>query len=489
MNAPSTPPGTAPSGRPPPDDTESGLGSLADWAGFVLRAPGRHRALTALTFLAIATLAPLAVSLIPHRYEVQATVLAQRSPVMGVVSNPSMNREWDVPARAARETVMRRSNLSALADRTRLVERYLASRAPAVRARDWLVARITRKPRDLSRLREDLIDTLAARMWVVASPEGNVTIGFTWPEREYATQLVQAALQGFLDERYASEIKSIGEAQAILLSHDARVQREIAATLDRIEARERALGGVAEVRRPAGDERPVAARLRAPAPDEERTRLEGLLAARRRALADLETLRQQRLAELQVQLARERAIYAPTHPALIGTEQAVENFAQPSAEVNALRAEAEDLERQLAARPGISTDFAASAAAVQSDAAQVRVRLRDVTDARLDYDRRRLEDLVRQHANLLDRVDAASVEAETARAGFKYRYSVISPPMLPKHAMKPYELLAIAGGLLGGVAMALLAAVALDVAGGRVLERWQLEDGLGLPVLGELPRS
>jgi hypothetical protein len=442
----------------------------------------------ALTFLSIAAAAPLAVSAIPHRYQVEATVLAQRSPVMGVVSNPTMNREWDVPARAAREAVMRRENLAGLADRTHLVERYLAGRAPAVRARDWLVERITRKPRDLVRLREDLIDTLAERLWVVVSPEGNVTLGFVWPEREYAAQLVRAALQGFLDERYASEIKSIGEATAILRAHDAHVQREIASTLDRIEARERALGATAEVGRPSGGERPAAARLRAPAPDEERTRLEGQLAARRRALADLETLRQQRLAELQLELARERAIYAPNHPALINTEQAVENFAQPSAEVGALRAEARDLERQLAGHPGSSLDFAASAAAVQSDAAQTRVRLRDVTDARLDYEKRRLEDLVRQHGNLLDRIDGASVEEEVARAGFKYRYSVISPPLLPKHAIRPYELLAIAGGLMGGLAMGLLAAVALDVARGRVLERWQLEQGLRLPVLGELPR-
>jgi uncharacterized protein involved in exopolysaccharide biosynthesis len=490
VTPPDTLPGTAPGVRPSPDDDPDapGLGSLADWAGFVLRAPGRHRVVAALTFLSIAAAAPLAVSTIPHRYQVEATLLAQRSPVMGVVSNPTMNREWDVPARAAREAVMRRANLAALADQTHLVERYLAARAPAVRARDWLVERITRKPRDLGRLREDLIDTLAERLWVLVTPEGNVTFGFVWPDREYAAQLVGAALQGFLDERYASEIRSIGEAVAILQSHDAHVLGEIAATLDRIEAREHALGATADLRHPPTGPQPAAPRPRAPAPDEERIRLEGQLAARRRALADLETLRQQRLAELEVQLARERAIYAPNHPALMSTEQAVENFAQPSPEVGALRAEAQDLERQLAGHPGTSLDFAASAAAVQSDAALASVRLREVTDARLDYEKRRLEDSVRQHASLLERIDAASVEAETARAGFKYRYSVVSPPLIPKHPMRPYALLAVAGGLLGGLAMALLAAVALDVAGGRVLERWQLEEGLRLPVVGELPR-
>jgi uncharacterized protein involved in exopolysaccharide biosynthesis len=452
----------------------------------VLRAPARHPLLSTTVFLAVAGLAIAVAQVIPHRYEVQATLLAQRIPVLGAVSNPTMNREWDAPARAAREAVMRRSNLVALADRTHLVERYLAARAPAVRARDWLVQRITRRPRDLARLKDDLIDTLGERLWVLVSPEGNVTIGFVWPDREFAAQLVQQALQGFLDERYASEIKAIGEAIAILQTHDVHVQGEISAALGRIEAREKALGGSVEVSRP---ERPraVAARPRA-APDEERTRLEGLLAARRRALADLEAVRQQRLAELQVELARERATYAPNHPALITTAHAVENLGEPSPEVLALRTEAEDLERKLAVRGGSPGDFAASAAAVQSDAADVRVRLREVSDPRLDYERRSLEDLVRQHASLLERIDAAAVEAETARAAFKYRYSVVSPPLLPKHPLRPYGFLGVMGGLVGGLAMAFLAAAGADLAGGRVVERWQLERGIGIVVLGELPR-
>jgi hypothetical protein len=36
--------------------------------------------------------------------------------------------------------------------------------------------------------------------------------------------------------------------------------------------------------------------------------------------------------------------------------------------------------------------------------------------------------------------------------------------------------------------LALFGATAMDLAGGRVLESWQVDRQLGLPVLGEVPR-
>jgi hypothetical protein len=44
----------------------------------------------------------------------------------------------------------------------------------------------------------------------------------------------------------------------------------------------------------------------------------------------------------------------------------------------------------------------------------------------------------------------------------------------------------IAGGLLGGLLLALFVASALDARSGRLEERWQVERGLGVRVVGEL---
>jgi uncharacterized protein involved in exopolysaccharide biosynthesis len=458
-----------------PDDDAFGLAPLREYLVFALRAPLRHTALAAAAFVAVAALVVAAVLVIPHRYQVRASLLAQRTSVAGTLANPTLNRDWDGATRAARHVVVRREHLAALAKDVHLLERYLAGRAPAVRARDWLVERVTRRPRDRARLFEDLVDTVADRLWITGSPEGEVTITFEWTDPEVARDVVQAAVQTFLDERYAAEIEAVGETVAILKGHDARVQRDIEETLAAVEAKQKALGI-----------RPPPPMPRTPAPDEEVAKLQAKLAARRRAVSDLESLRAQRLAELEVQLVRERAVYADANPSVVATRNALQLLSQPSPQIAALRAETAELEQQLTARGGATDDTTILRTGADTALAEARLRLLFTDDPRLALERRRLEDLLRQRSNLVDRLDAATLEMETARAAFKYRYGVIAPPLLPKKPAKPYGLLAVVGALLGGVSMALLASVAADLLAGRVIERWQAERTLRLRVLGEV---
>lgn len=450
------------------------LRRLQEYAGFVLRAPLRHRRLAAASFLAVAVLGVLALWLVPIRWEVTATVLAQRSALMGTLSNPGMNREWDTPTRSARELLIRRDNLVALCQQIGLVDRYLAARAPAVRARDWLLAKLTGRERDREHLLEGLVDTLDDRLWVVVTPEGAVTIGFTWSDRDIAFQVVQAAIQSFMEERYATEIRMVGETITILQGHDARVQKEIAATISQLEEKSRAL----RIR-----SAPLAPRPPAPQ-DEEVARLEGTLGARRRALTDLEEFRRQRLAELQSQLAQQAGVYAQEHPLVVSTRRAMESVSGPSPQIEALRMEVHDLEGQISRRGG-RVDTSPASVARGEWAQAVRMRL-EAEDPRLEYERRQLELLLRQHSNLLERIDAARIEMDTAQAGFKYRYSVVTPPQLPRSPAKPYGLLFVGGGIAGGIALALFLSTAADIRSGRILERWQVERQLGLPVLTEI---
>jgi capsular polysaccharide biosynthesis protein len=57
--------------------------------------------------------------------------------------------------------------------------------------------------------------------------------------------------------------------------------------------------------------------------------------------------------------------------------------------------------------------------------------------------------------------------------------------MVPKTAIGMSSRTIVAGSLIAGLVLAVFAAVALDLAGGRVLESWQIERTLRLPVLGE----
>jgi hypothetical protein len=453
-----------------------------DYLGFVLRAPRRHWVLAICVFVIVfATMAAVGRTM-PERWQVQATILAQRNPLMSSLTNPGMSREWDAPTRAARELVIRRDNLIALAKKTDFADRYLASRAPIVRARDYVFQNILSRERSREELEEGLVDTLADRLWIVTGPEGTITFTFVWSDKTIAFDVVQAALQTFLDERYSEEIKVVKETIAILEDHDQEVQKGIAETVIQVEQKEREL----RIRTPVRRSTP-ALPTRIPE-DADAARLQAQLESRRRSLVTMEDFRRSRLADLQAQLAQQRSVYAEDHPTVQGTVQAIQSLSAPSPETLALRGEIVDLEKEIAKRGGTVTATPLLTGTSSDELASVSMRLFSSEDPRLELERRRMEDLMHQHTNLETRIDAARVEMDTAQAAFKYRYNVIQPPQLPRKPLKPLGLLFILGGLMGGVAMALFAATVADLRAGRVVERWQVERALDLPVLGEIRR-
>jgi hypothetical protein len=474
-------PGDGAQGRGPAADGDAlGWALIANQIGYVLRAPLRHRALAAAALVAVLALGVVAVLVMPFRYRVHTVVLTQRSSLMSNLTNPGMNREWDVPTRSAREVVIRRENLLALCQQIKFPERYLQTRAPIVRARDWVYQHVLGRERTPEVLLDALVDTLQDRLQIFPGAEGTVTISFEWADRELALDVVQAALQIFLEERHVAEVEAVGDAIGIFEAHDAKVKQKIAATVLQVEEKERAL----QVR--TGPRRATAARAR-PADGEDLARLEATLAARRRALADLELFRQQRLAEAQAQLAQQETIYAASHPALASTRLVIDGLSRPSQQSAALRTEIRELEAELARR-GAAVPAGEGATSMESEMAEARLRLMQMADPRLELERRQLEDLLREHSTLLERLDAARLEMDTALAAFKYRYTVIAPPQLPKKTTRPYVLIYLVGGLLGGVVAAIGLATLADLRGGRVVERWQVEQGLELEVLGELRR-
>jgi hypothetical protein len=282
-----------------------------------------------------------------------------------------------------------------------------------------------------------------------------------------------------MEDRYATEIKMVGETIGILVKNDVQVQQDIAKTIDQLEQKARTLR-IRSTPRVVADPRPLTTQ------DDELTRLESALTARRRALTDLEEFRRQRLAELQTQLAQQLGVYAAEHPLVVSTRRSIEGATGPSPQVETLRLEVEDLEKQIARRGGRPDAASAASSALRGDWAQAaRLRL-EAEDPRLEYERRQLELLLRQHSILVERIDAARIEMDTAQAGFKYKYSVVTPPLLPRGPAKPYTLLFLGGGLAGGVALALFLCTALDIRSGRILERWQIEQQLGITVLTEI---
>jgi uncharacterized protein involved in exopolysaccharide biosynthesis len=101
----------------------------------------------------------------------------------------------------------------------------------------------------------------------------------------------------------------------------------------------------------------------------------------------------------------------------------------------------------------------------------------------------RLRLVVARHQEMIRRLGSAQIELDIARVSFKHRYSVLNPALFPKQPIKPNTRLILGGGVFAGLLLSVLAAVALDIWRRRILERWQIERLLGVPVLAELDRK
>jgi capsular polysaccharide biosynthesis protein len=102
------------------------------------------------------------------------------------------------------------------------------------------------------------------------------------------------------------------------------------------------------------------------------------------------------------------------------------------------------------------------------------------------YARGQLRDAMDKYSALRTQIESAEIDLETAKAAFKYRYSVVTPAHLPRKPVKPNAPLVILVGVVASILCALLSSVLIDVLAGKVLERWQMESLLDGPVMGEV---
>jgi uncharacterized protein involved in exopolysaccharide biosynthesis len=466
---------------------------LRGYARVVRGAPLRHRALALGAFTACVLAAVLAVKTLPRTYHTQTTVLAQRNQVMAALGNPgrAVPGDADAPTRNVAETVLRRDNLVALVKQTDLVSSWDRTRAPLSRAKDAIVRRVRGAPDDDEKL--DALVYVLERRLKVTTDERTVTIAIDWPDAGKAYEIVETAQQNFFETRHALEVSTIAEAISILEGHAANVRDRIETSLEDVRR--------AKVERSPG---PVRARVVAaparPRQDPRVAQLKLMLVAKRRAISELEDFRQRRVAELMGQLAEQKATYAAAHPLVLATQQSIDALSRESPQLAALHREEAELVSAYVASGGDAADaerhappptVAApteplAAIAAEAHAAARSDAPREEEEISAHVARSQLNFAVAKYEELLGRIDAARIELDTARAAFKYRYSVVRPAEPPKAPTRPNVPLTLVGGVLAGVLLAYALSTWVDLRRGTAVEAWQLERELGLPVVGEV---
>ncbi len=434
-----------------------------DWVVFALRAARRRSVLAAAVLIAGIGASAAYYALKSPSYRVEAKILAQRPQALPSVVRSAYE---DVPTRSAWEMIHRRDNLIALVEETNLLQRVAAAppRKPSVIERIQRLA--SRSGPRSGEAPLDALVTLLDKVLVVTVEEGTIIIKLDWGDPRQAYEIVQAALQNFLELRHLQDVTAIDEVISVLQGRAAKLRAELDGASE--DAR----------RRPPQAARPVAPRVKLPS--EELVRLQSLLEAKRRAIQDVEEFRRRRLADLQAQLDQARNTLSDAHPTVIGLRKDIEVASRESPQIEALREDERKVRREYSermAREGFpATTAVPVTVAPASDANAPREEDARVRELRLQYEQ------------MTTRINQAQLELDAARAGFKYRYNVIWPPQLPTEPVTPKAGKIFVLGGLASLVLALLAAAAPDVLRGRIVERWQVERSLDLPVLGEIRR-
>jgi len=111
---------------------------------------------------------------------------------------------------------------------------------------------------------------------------------------------------------------------------------------------------------------------------------------------------------------------------------------------------------------------------------------REDEDPQIGYLREQVNFALTKYNSFLDRIEGARLELDSARAAFKYRYTVLVPVQKPRGPIKPKPKLVLGASLIAGLALALLSTAFVDLRSRRLLENWQVERALKVPLLGEI---
>lgn len=501
---------TEPSAAPP---EASDFVRAREMLGFSLRAPLRHKRLGVAIFLLGLVASVAATKLAPRSYEVNAKILAQRNLVISSLGNPrrSVPNDADAPTRSAADVILSYDNLTSIIREADLLGRWERERSPLLRGKDALVGLFSRPLSEEEKL-SALVGVMEKRLFV-QSDDSSIRISVLWPSPETAYEIVSLAERNFFERRSTVEVAVIGEAIGILNTEAERQRSEIDAALAQVVAlRREAVESAAGPRRAAAP--PAATPALAPAapkvvlvpahnePALSRAdaREAGATAAsldeKRRAIRALDEPRQQKLAQLNARLARLQLTYTDAHPAVVQVQSEIDEAKVESPELVALKREEQALVARLSdmaapepARRAAQLVPRPIAAPVTAPAGGtslvVDVSPRD-DEPELASAKAKLLASTRRYEDLLDRVDAARIELTTAQAAFKYRYTVVEPPEVPKEpkGMKSYVLYA-AGVVLSGF-LCIFAAVVKDLGAGHFVEAWRVRRRLGIPILAEV---
>lgn len=473
---------------------------IGNYLAFLKGALRRHKRLFAFVFVTVVAAASAILWSLPRSYHVETKVLAHANAALTVRADGPNN---EAPTRTAAETILRRDALTALIEQHDLVRHLREHRAPIERARD-AVGKWFGGPAETPQEQKDaVVEMLEKRMAVWTNENGNtVTIAIDWPDAQMAVRILDSAEQNYLEARYAQEVTALSESIGILQNHiegsRADVDEAVTALKQVHTDKEPAPHPVDTAVRVADPTPPPVAHTPPVAADAGQAQLRASIEAKQRTLTDLEDFRSRRLTDLQGRLAEQQAIYTESHPTVVDLRQAIAAMSGESPQVKTLRADIASLKTEYERTSKTEATSEARAPMplrppttrtnlqLPGEALRLGQELREDRDPNVMHARGQLLDAMDKYAALRTHIQNAEIDLETAKAAFKYRYTVVTPAHVPKKPAKPNTMLMTIASILAAFVLAWILAVVADLHGGRLVDRWQLERLLDRPIVADI---
>ncbi|MGC4093515.1 MAG: hypothetical protein QM756_37580 [Polyangiaceae bacterium] len=505
---------TTPPPRGAPSDAEEEDASAVDPLDilrFVWGAGQRHTRLSLFVGAVLLILTTLVVFLIPPVFEASSKVLiSKNATVTALLSNPNRQLPTLDATSGSADLLMRRENLQEIVKASGLVKRWEDSRSPLFRLKDSLTASLL-GPMSPADKEEMLIRTLQTQL-SLRTEDSAVKLVAQWRDAATALKLAQLAESKFLDTQKDQELSVVNAAITILEDELKRSADAIEPALsDAMQARQRAIDTMSgntsssaapapsasasaapAVRAPtiAAVPRPRPAAAAAPPPS-----VSPHLVEIREAIRTVQEPWQRRLSELRVRLSNLRATYGPAHPAVLEQEARIREASVEPAELSDLRAKEKETLAQLAqaasaegaevAAPTFSGGSRLNPVAPRTAAGQPFNISAIEGDPQVAAARAKLTAAVEKYTEVARRLDGAQTELATAQAVFRYRYTVVAAPELPKKPAKPNRVLLLLGAIAASALIGFVSGAVRELWSGRIIEPWQVKR-LGLPVLAEV---
>lgn len=466
------------------DDDEPQV-TLGDRVRDAAKAASRRKGLTAFVGVICLAMTVVAAIFAPKSYEVEAKVLVTRAQLVGAANQWGPTpEEQKAQAKQFEEQVRARDNILQIIKQTQLVERWDSMRQPHRRLLDQLGAKVGSAPPNDEQKFDALMKTLDSKLRVTVD-DATVSIYIEWSDPVAARDIVAAAMKNFQDARYGVEIGGINEQLKILEQNVARAQGEVAAAATELAIRQRDMDG-----KPANATvtKYLPRTASAPPPPGADPALVKKLEQIRGEKQAIEDQRQQRVAQLQAQLQELQQQYADGHPAVRGLKDNIKAAQADTPALTALKQQEADTLAQIEAQknaapkdtPKDPKQLVATQVQVAVDAG-VPARPKSISDVQAEFDTAR-----NKYDQLTTKLESARIEAQTAEAGFKRRYSVTRPAELPAGPKRPSGLIAALLGIALTVIAALATAAIADRFSGIFFEPRHVRDRLGIPVFGTM---